>query len=511
MRVLLVNPPVFRVDEPWYDTPKFVRTGLAYLAGYLRQHPGFEIEIIDSKFERIDFEKTLQKVLEFKPDIVGLGAFTNEIKPAAYMSKMIKENLPNIITVIGGVHVTALPDKTLEEFPEFDVAVIGEGEITFSELCTALRDKKPLDKINGLSFRKDDKIIVTPPRERILDQDSIPFPAWDLLPKAETYIVMSLRGCPFNCIFCMNPNGRVARKRTIDNVVEELELLIESFHPKEIMFGDELFSVDMERTTKLLNAMIKHNIHKKLSWWSQTHVRFVDYELLTLMKKANCTIMGLGVETGDEEKLKTLGKGTNLKMILKARDAARKAQLPVETYFILGQPNETVESMNKTIDFAVKMNPDLPIFGIMSPYPGTEIARLAVKGEAGYRLVTTDWDEYNKQIGGALEFANLTRQQIEIVQIKAYTKVFLKNHRYKDFIKFLWHYKGGGWSVFKKIVGLKSKNKYGEVGDKTKRIKLDEKGKQEIISATSSWQKWQVSEVGRAKRTDPDLIKIKHV
>jgi len=511
MRVMLVNPPVFRVDEPWYDTPNFVRTGLAYIAGYLRQYPGFEIKIIDSKFERLDFEKTLQRVLDFKPDIVGLCSFTNEIKPAAYVSKMIKEKLPNTTIVIGGVHVTALPDKTLEEFPEFDIAVIGEGEITFYELCTALLNKKPLDNINGLSFKQNNTIIVTPPRERILDQDSIPFPAWDLLPKAEEYVVMSLRGCPFNCVFCMNPNGRIVRKRSIDNVIEELELLIENYHPTQIFFGDELFSVDMDRTKELLNAMIKHNIHKKLKWWAQTHVRFVDYELFSVMKKSNCTIMGLGIETGDEEKLKTLGKGTSIPMILKAREAARKAKVAVETYFILGQPNETVESMNKTIDLAVKMNPDLPIFGIMSPYPGTEIARLAAKGEAGYTLATTDWNEYNKQIGGALEFADLTRQQIEILQIKAYAKVFLKNHRYSDFIKFLWHYRVGAWSVVKKILGLKPKNKYGEVGDKTKRIKLDEKGKQEIISATASWQKWQVSETGRAKKIKPDLIKIKHV
>jgi radical SAM superfamily enzyme YgiQ (UPF0313 family) len=509
MKILLINPPIFRVNEPWYDVPPFVRTGLAYVAGYIRQFPEFDVKIIDCKFERLNFEETTKLVSEYKPDVVGLCAFTNEIKPAAYLAGLIKNKLPEAIIVVGGVHITALPEKTLEEFPEIDIGVIGEGEITFYELCYALKYKRPLFDINGLSFRNENKIIVTPPRERILDQDSIPFPAWDLLPLAKKYIVMTQRGCPFNCVFCMNPNGRVARTRSINSVVEELKIVAENYGPQEIMFGDELFSVDMNRTRALLTEMINHGLHKKLRWWIQTHVRFVDDELCALMKKAGCVKMGLGIETGDEELLKTLGKGTNLDMIVKARLAAKKAELPIETYFIIGQPNETIKSMNKTIDLAVRMNPDLPIFGIMSPFPGTEIARLAAKGEGGYKLITTDWNEYNKQIGGALEFASLTRKQIEIMQIKAYASVFLKNRRYKDFVKFLWHYRVGAFSVLKKILGIKPRDDFGEIGDPKKRIQLDKDGKETIVSATQSWQKWQVSETGRARKSESDKMKIK--
>jgi len=511
MKVVLVNPPIFRIDEPWYDTPPFVRTGLAYIASYLRQFPEFEVKIIDSKFERLNFDETIKRVTEYGPDVVGIGAFTNEIKPAAYLSKLIKQQIPEITVVVGGVHLTAIPEQTLKEFPEFDIGVVGEGEITFYELCYALKYKKPLFEIDGLAFRNQNKIVVTSPRERILDQDSIPFPAWDLLPPAQKYVVMTLRGCPFNCIFCMNPNGRVARTRSIDSVIEELEMIAERYGPHEIMFGDELFSVDMERTKLLLKAMIEHGLQKKLRWWIQTHVRFVDYEMCQLMKKAGCIKMGLGIETGDEEKLKNTGKGTTMDMILKARQAAKEANLFIETYFIIGQPNETIESMKKTVDLAVKMNPDLPIFGIMSPYPGTEIAKLAAKGEGGYKLVTTDWNEYNKQIGGALEFASLTRKQIEIMQIKAYTSVFLKNHRYLDFIKFLWHYRVGAFSVVKKIIGIKSKDGLVDTRDSSKSIQLDEEGKESIVTATQSWQEWQVDELARAKKTRPNAMKIKHI
>jgi hypothetical protein len=197
-------------------------------------------------------------------------------------------------------------------------------------------------------------------------------------------------------------------------------------------------------------------------------------------------------------------------MIMEARIAARKAKVPIQAFFILGQPNESVESIKKTVDTAVKLNPDLPVFGIMTPYPGTEVSRLAALGQAGYNLVTTDWDEFNKQIGGALEFANLSRSQIEKMQIMAYVKVYLNNHRYIDFIKFLWHYKAGAWSVFRKLIGMRQKSMYSYVEDTIKRKNTVEKGKKEIVAAAEVWQKWQTSELNRAKKVDHNLIKIKH-
>lgn len=432
--------------------PDFGRVSLAYLAGYLRQFPGFSIKIIDAKLERLSFAQVMDEIILFSPDLVGLTAYTNEVKPAAYQAAIIKENLPDVITVIGGVHVTALPKETLMEFSSFDIGVIGEGEVTFYELCTALRDNQSTKTINGLVFRENGSLIQTAPRQRIANQDSIPFPAWDLLPAADTYYVQSERGCPFSCIFCMNPNGKVARKRSIQNVIEELVWIVDSFKPKRISFGDELFSVDMERTKALLKEMIRHGIGEKVSWDVQTHVHYVDAEMFRLFKLASVDRVELGIETGDEEFLRRMGKGTNLDKILSACNAAKKANVKIGTFFLFGQPNETVKTISSTVNLAVKLNPDLPMFGLMTPYPGTEVAKMAANGEGGYKLLTTNWDEYNKQIGGAMEFANLTRGQIEWIQIKAYAKVYLLNKRFYDFFVFLWEYRKGAWQVLKKIV-----------------------------------------------------------
>jgi anaerobic magnesium-protoporphyrin IX monomethyl ester cyclase len=255
-KVVLVNPPPFRILEPQYDTPRFGRMGLAYLAGYLRQHQPYDVEIVDAKFERLSFEATVSRVLAANPDVVGLGAFTCEVKPAAQVAAMVKAARPSVRTVIGGVHVTAIPEHTLREFPVFDIGVHGEGEVTFHELCESLRIGAPQQDIPGLVLRTPDGIVATRPRDRIADQDSIPFPAWDLLPDAGEYLLMTQRGCPFNCLFCMNPNGRTARARSIENFMQELSLVLDRHKPTDIRFGDELFSVNMDRCHELLDAMI---------------------------------------------------------------------------------------------------------------------------------------------------------------------------------------------------------------------------------------------------------------
>jgi radical SAM superfamily enzyme YgiQ (UPF0313 family) len=504
--VVLVNPPPFRVVEPDYDTPRFGRVGLAYLAGYLRQFEGFNVQIIDAKLERLTFEETVRRVAAAQPDIVGLGAFTCEMKPAGYIAQLVKAHSPRITTVIGGVHVTAIPEHTLREFPQFDIGVHGEGEVTFHELCDALRHERPLDGIPGLVLRDGEAITVTRPRDRIADQDTIPFPAWDLMPRADEYILMTQRGCPFNCLFCMNPNGRTARPRSVRNLMDELLLILDRYKPKDIRFGDELFSVNMDRCHELLDAMIAVGVQHRTQWTAQTHVHFVDYPLLKKMKEAGAWRIGMGIETGDTEVLKKTGKGSTPEMILKAGAAAKQAQLPIETYFILGHPNETLVSMQRTIDLAVKLNPETPIFGVMVPFPGTEIGRLAAAGEGGYRLRSTNWDDYDKQIGGALEFADLTRNQIERLQIWAYTKVFLSNRRYLDFLKFCWRYRIAGLSLVTKIL-LGRSDKLAS-SDSAKLISNQGPALEQIVAATKEWQDWQKADLARMKKLRPGQANV---
>lgn len=513
LKICLVNPPVLSVLEPWYDTPDFPRTALACLAAYIRDIEGIEIIIIDAKLERLNFEDTLNKIAGFQPDIVGFTAFTNEIKPAAYLAHKIKHLDENIITLVGGVHVTAIPKQTMLEFPAFDVAVVGEGESPLKELCLFYlrKGKHTLQAIKGLCYRQNGEIVFTGHAERILDLDSLPIPAWDMFKPAKTYFIQTLRGCPFNCQFCMNPNGQVARKRAVDLVIAELNYLIDTFSPQHISFGDELFSVDMKRTHELLDQMIIHRIGDKVKWDVQTHVKFVDQEMFYKFKKAKVQRVEIGVETGDAEIMKNMGKGISMSKIQEAYTYAKNAGVSIGTFFIIGQPNESLQSINKTIDLAVKLNPDLPMFGLMTPYPGTEVAKLAAKNEGGYILNTTDWDNYSKQLGGALSFANLSKRQIEWLQMKAYSSVFLKNYRYFDFLRLLWDYREGAFNLLKKFVlGRKDlQSRSSKPSDYDAIFNNDfSVEKHDFIIAREEWNAKQKEEMQRTRKEMPVLFKL---
>jgi anaerobic magnesium-protoporphyrin IX monomethyl ester cyclase len=452
LRVLLINPPPYqRVDE--YDTPNFTRLGLACLAAQLiGSEPSAEVEIVDAKFERLSYAAVTERIRRFSPDIVGLTAFTNEIIPASRIAETVKAISPKIATVVGGVHATVLPDRTLEEFPSFDYAVVGEGEITFVELVRALSRGESPAGIPGVCVRALDRPSgVMPERPRTVNLDEFPNPAWELLPPSSRYLLMTQRGCAYSCTFCANPNGRTVRTRSVDSVMAELGEIV-GRGGEELYICDELFTVDRERTHMLLDAMIAADIGSKLRWSAQTHVNTVDRDLFAKMKAAGCFICGLGIETGDPDIMKRMKKGSSMERVITARNAARDVGLPIEGLLIIGHPYETWKSAVKTIDFAVKLNPDRPVVGVMVPYPGTEVAAMAARGEGGYRLLSTDWNDYSKQIGHALEFENLSRRELEILQMLAYVSVFLRNHRYADFVRFVWKYHREGLAVLKKIV-----------------------------------------------------------
>lgn len=511
MKVLFLNSPVLKVFEPWFDAPKFVRTALASLAGYVRAYDkSFEIVCLDAKFELLNFEQALKRVKEINPDVVCLTAFTNEIKPNAYLAGKIKKEIPRVVTIIGGAHLTAIPEQTMHEFPTFDIGVVGEGEETILELLQCLRDEKDYSHIKGLVYRNQEGVIIkNEERHRILNQDLLPMPAWDLFPPAEEYYIQSVRGCPFACVFCLNHNGKVARKTSVERVIEEMEWLIQ-YGAKRISFGDELWSVDMKRTSQLLDLMIEHKIGERVAWDVQTHVSYVNDELLEKMHRAKITKCEMGVEAGDENTLKKMGKATTKEMIIKAFKMAKKHGVNTGSFFILGQPNETYKTMFETIKFAVQLNPTEPIFGTMVPYPGTQVAYLAAKGEAGYKLVTTDWDEYRKQLNGSMELTKISRNALEWFQIVAYISVFIFNGRIIDFFKFFWSYKEGALNLFKKAI-LRKKNTgdfvikpsdYDAVINSPGQISMEE-----IVKSRAYWKDLQSKEIVHAKKTHAHLLK----
>ena len=437
MRTALINPPPAQLVE-LHDLPDYPHPGLAYLAGYL-EYKGKKVDVIDSKLERLSISKTLKRIEKIKPNLIGITAMTHDIIQAHSLATQIKKRF-SIPIVIGGVHATALPKQTLEEFKNFDYLIQGEGEETFYKLITSLENKKNLSEVKGLVFRKKRKIVVNPPRPRPENLDELPMPAWHLFPRSKKYQIVTARGCPYHCVFCMSPYGKKIRERNPKNVIKEMKYVIENFNPEEYKFNDESFGFNKERAHKLLDLIIENNLGE-IKKVASMRANYVDFKLLKHMRKAGFYMVDYGIESGDEKILKIIKKGVTLQQTEKAVKMTKKAGILVGGNFIIGHPYETKKTIWKTIRYAVKLNPAVVAFGIMVPYPGTQVAEMAKRGEGGYSILSSDWKDYNKELGNALELKSISRMQLETYQLIAYLSVYMLNFRITDFIKFCWQYR----------------------------------------------------------------------
>lgn len=452
MKVSLINPPAQRIIE-YGDEPEHPHLGLAYVAGaLLNNENGFSPQVIDARYEGISLSVVMDRLKEFNPRIVGITAMTHMINDAHMVATRVKERNPETIIVIGGPHVTALPKLTLKEFPNFDIGIIGEGEITFPELIKSIEDTKyetNFSEIKGIVYRKAGKIIENRHREWIKNLDTLPFPAWYLFPRASWYPIMVQRGCPGRCNFCLRVLGDPIRHRSPENVIEELKMLVENYKIKKFSFVEN-FGLNRKKSEKILDLIIQQM--PALKWKTSIRVDRMNEDFVKKMREAGCEEVGFGVESGDPIILKKTKKGTTIEKAIKASELAKKYGLKTVGFFIIGHPNETHKSVEKTIDLIVKMNCDLVAIGLMVPYPGTKIYDMATSGEGGYKLISSNWSDFNKHLGNSLELENLSRKQMERYQLIGYLKLYIYNLRFTDMIKTAYANRRLAFSLIKKII-----------------------------------------------------------
>jgi anaerobic magnesium-protoporphyrin IX monomethyl ester cyclase len=446
--VLIKTAPEKILQGQWYHMPLL---SLGYMAAVLERN-GVEVTIIDSQFEGLTLAQTIDRARRTGATIFGITAMTHEVRRAHEVAAAIKETIPNSIVILGGPHGTALPMKTMEDFPAFDYLVIGEGESTIIELVDALKPDSELDGIKGLAFRRNGSIIVNEKRGWIEDLDSLPFPAWHLYPPARAYPVFTARGCPFKCAFCMRVLGTKVRYRSTQNIVDELQWLSDNFHPRRFVIQDETFTMNLKRTREMADSIIERGLHKRMKWDIQTRVDLSDYDLFRRLTDAGCDLVGLGIESGNDAVLQRIGKGVSTEQAEKAVRAAKKAGLMTSAYYIIGHPSETREDILETINFATKLNTTEVVFGLMVPYPGTEIYQMATNKQGGYRLISRDWSDFDKHLGNALELENLNRRSMELLQIRAYLTFYLKNLRFFDLLKYMFEKRRAILYIMRKIL-----------------------------------------------------------
>lgn len=362
-----------------------VPLGICYLASYLRENSDAEIELIDTTFHK-DKQVIKDLLLKNKYDIIGISTMSSMIEDTIWIVEFIKKNHPSTFVIVGGPHPTILPDETINN-PNVDAICLGEGEITFTEFVN--NNGRP-EGINGLWYKSGSEIIKNPPRMPIHDLDILPFPAFDLI-DINNYLkywfqldsvkkglkginILATRGCPYTCSYCQptlhRMFGKVIRKRSAKNVVNELKILKQKYNIDAFNFLDETFVFDKPWVIDVCNKLIEAKLN--LFWGCNTRADLVNEEMFTKMYDSGLRKVYMGIESRSQRILdEVYQKRITIKQIKESAAILKKLKFKVQGYFMIGAPTETEKEIWSTIWFAISLPIDEATFSITTPFPGT--------------------------------------------------------------------------------------------------------------------------------------------
>ena len=381
MDILLINPPWLTKDGNIWHGVKSTSPplGLLYVAAYA-ESKGREVRVMDVNAERLSFEDIERFVSEHRPRWVGFTAVTAQIINTHRIAGIIKRVSSDSKIVVGGVHATAMPDDVMRD-PNIDYVIRGEGELPLFELV----DGRPLESIAGLSYRGANPlqpIQHNPPGQPIEDLDSLPTPAYHLIPfnaykpaigayrRLPAVNMTMTRGCPGKCTFC-NSAETALRTRSAEHLVNEIQKLQARYGIREVSFYDDTFTIYKQQVARTCDLIMERGID--LTWSCFARTDCVSPPLLAKMRAAGCHQILFGLESADPEILETVRKPIDLEQTRRAVRMVQDAGIDVRAAFMFGNPGETIASMRRTIDFAKELDPDIAIFNITTPYPGTDV------------------------------------------------------------------------------------------------------------------------------------------
>ncbi|MCB0094081.1 MAG: radical SAM protein [Caldilineaceae bacterium] len=449
MRVLLINP---KFHLP-IDTRTTAHLGLAYL-GAVSERRGDEVVVFDADVEEQPVSEFVQ---DYRPHIVGITANTPQVKQAWRTADAIKQVL-DVPIVLGGPHVSVLPEESCAK-PSVDLVVRGEGEEAWIDISdrleTFLLDQPRFSTAEfmhpkheifrdclGLTYKSSDGVIHNnPDRPATANLDTLPWPAYhlfkmdrytnlqpatDRVDGARSFSIMTSRGCPYRCTFCSQSIMPIKwRSRSAENVIAEWWHLVHDLDAQEIGVLDDSANIRVKRLEELGHALIANNL-QHVPWIFVNGIRanLAHRELLALLKQAGLKRLAFGVETGDPHILKSIDKKVDHETIRQAFRNAKEVGLETIAFMILGLPGETRETMQRTIDFAIELDPLIANFSMMTPYPGTKVYEV-VKRQG--RLLINDWEDYvffEQQ--ARYEMGEMTAELVEEMYRKAYRQFYLR-------------------------------------------------------------------------------------
>ncbi len=390
MKVALITPPYPLEEAP---SPPL---GICYVAAAC-EAVGAEVMILDYIVSRYSPEKLRRQLDEFQPDVVGATSVTLNFPAGAEILKAAKQHRPSAITVMGGPHVSFDARHTLAQYPEIDAIIIGEGEKTLMQWLPAAKNRSAWHDIKGLAFFEDRQFFSTGPGEFIEDLDALPLPSRHLLPLSRykalgfPISIITSRGCPNKCIFCLGRKmvGFKVRYRDPVLVVDEIESIL-AMGFERINIADDLFTANKSRVKVLCEEILNRNI--VFGWSAFARVDTVDEETLAIMKKAGCDAVSFGIESGNPEMLKRVRKKITLDQARQAVDACKRTGMMAHASFMVGLPGESLQTMQDSVDFVREL--DIAHgYHFLAPFPGTTV-REHIE-DYDLQILTDNWTRYD--------------------------------------------------------------------------------------------------------------------
>jgi radical SAM superfamily enzyme YgiQ (UPF0313 family) len=417
--------------------------GLLSIAACLESQ-GIQVEVMDCYGAADTIERHAEDILARRPDVVGFSCTTSSFLEGYAIAERVKQQQPDIHIVFGGAHACTIGAALLDLFPAVDFLVIGEGEVTFAELMSS--DFRNVASIPGIAFRQDGKGRLSAVRENIPELDSLPFPAYHLLPdfprrynlplfsypKAPNTSIISSRGCPYQCSYCdRSVFSRGFRFNSADYIVEHLRYLHRDFGIRHVFFYDDLFTFDRGRVERFCSLMEQKRV--PVTYNCIARLEHVDGELLSLLKRSGCWQVNFGIESGDPAILSKHRKLYELNQVGKKLKMVKDAGMRVKGLFMMGFPGETEESARRTINYALTLPLDEINVTKFTPFPGAPVYKTIRE----FGEFTEDWPAMNC-VNFVFVPHGLTKERLEELYNEFISRFYRRSRIHWGYTKMLW-------------------------------------------------------------------------
>jgi radical SAM superfamily enzyme YgiQ (UPF0313 family) len=435
-KILLIHPP-FPKNLEHGTISRFGRNlypplGLCYVAATLEKE-GYKVKIIDSFAENNSLNKIVQQCVSYQPDIIGITSFTGNFNLSVDLGSRLRK--VGFLVVFGGVHPSLKPYESLQR-KAADYVVVGEGEPTVVELLDALSKNRDLSTVKGIAYLDGNKIKINQPRKLLENLNILPFPALHLVdltiykPSSVTYknkpvfSVITSRGCPYDCSFCLSKKiwGGICRKWSVQHIIYQIDMLVKKYSAKEIAFVDDNFAVDHKWVEEFCKMLIAKKM--TITWSCFTRVDNVNERILRIMKQAGCYRVLFGIESLEQTDLDFLNKMTTLKQIENAMRLTKKVGLETTTHYILGLPNENPQKVKKLVKKISAFRSEFVKFNLMTPYPGTKLYDKIISGKFG--KIEDNMDFYDTLFPAFIPNGYTSKKDLMITRDQAYRQYYLR-------------------------------------------------------------------------------------